>query len=445
MHPRAQRPQRRQDVGVRVPVPVVGADADQRHLGVHRHQERRIGRPRTVVGHGQHVGRQPVGPVDQQVGLGLALDVTREQHPGPAVGDPQHEGGLVALAAREAVRAAGWRMQDLDREVTEVDGGPLDRCADGHAARRRLRQQPGGRGQPGGQRPGPHRPDAHPPQDLGDTADVIEMGMGDHHQIEMTTAMPTQPARCGPVLTGVDQHAGPRRLHEERIALADVDRRHPQPLWGQAPGHRREHRQREGCHQDARGQPTWSVTVPGQQPHGPRSRGDERERPAHVDRATATGQRLGDGQDDRGTRPGQREAAGRETDVDDRQSRRDEGDRRRHDRRRHRHQVGREADEVEFAEGGQQHREHGELGSDRHPDQRRDPPRHARRQAIPDHRGQQQHAGGGGRGEHQADRAGQAGIEQDQQQHGHRQGVPGIADVAPGPRQEQHQDHGPRP
>lgn len=268
--------------------------------------------------------------------------------------------------------------------------------------------------------------------------------MGDHDQVEVTAAVPTQPPRGGVVGAGVDQDPGSWRLHQEGIALPDVDRRHPQLVGRQAPGHRRQHRHHERDDQHTQGQPTSPSSVRGQQPHGPGSRGDERDRPGHVDRPTAASQRLGDRQHDGRTRPGQRETPGGEPDVDDRQDRRDEGQRCRHDRRRYRHEVGGQAHEVELAEGGQEHGEHGELRADRDPDQRRHPPRHAIRHAVADHRGEQQHAGGRARGEDQAEGGGQAGIEQDQQQHGHRQGMTSVADLTPGAGQEEHQGHGAR-
>jgi hypothetical protein len=228
---RAQRLEGCQRVGVGVPMPVVGADADQRHLGSHRREERRIGRARTVVGHGQHIGRQLLWPVGQQVGLGLELDVARQQHSGSAVDHAQHQGGLVELTAGEAVRTPGRGMQHLDRQVTEVDGLPLDGGADGHAVSRRRGEQCcerfGDVGLLGGQRRQPHGTDPHPPQHLRSTTEVIEMWVGDHDEVDMTAAMPTQPPRRGPVLTGVHQNAGSRRLHEERITLTHVDRRHP--------------------------------------------------------------------------------------------------------------------------------------------------------------------------------------------------------------------------
>jgi hypothetical protein len=127
--------------------------------------------------------------------------------------------------------------------------------------------------------------------------------------------------------------------------------------------------------------------------------------------------------------------------MDDGQCRRDEGQRRRDDRSRYRHEVGRQAHEVQLTERCQEHRKDRELCPDRDTQQRRQPPRHTCRESIPDHRREQQHAGGRGRREHEAERAGEAGIEQDQQQHGHRQRVPSITDVTPGGRQEEHERH----
>ena len=145
-----------------VSVPVVGTDADHRQLGAHRGEERRIGRARTVMGDDQHVGGQLLRPIGQQVGLRLELDVAGQQHADAAVDHAEHEGGLVQLTAGEPVRAAGRGMQDLDREVTEVDGRALDLGTDGDPTRCRLGLQLGGGGQLDGQRQDPQGPDAHP-------------------------------------------------------------------------------------------------------------------------------------------------------------------------------------------------------------------------------------------------------------------------------------------
>lgn len=139
MHLRARRLQGRQDVRVRVAVPVVGADADHRHPRADGREEGWIGRARTVVRDGEHLGAQLLRPFGQQPALGLVLDVTRQEHPGAAVRHPQHQGGLVQLAARVAVGATGRRVQDLDGDVTEPDRrvGGRGEHADAAVGRRR--------------------------------------------------------------------------------------------------------------------------------------------------------------------------------------------------------------------------------------------------------------------------------------------------------------------
>lgn len=441
MHPRAHGCQRREDVRVGMPVRVLGPDADEGHRRIDRREERRLGGPGAVVRHGEHVGAQLVRTLGQQAGLRLALDVPGQEHARPPMVHPQHQGGLVALARRVPVRPTGRGMQDLDGQVTDADGRALHRGPHGRAASRRRRPQLDRSRGLRWQRHQPHGPHTHPPDHLGGPAEMIEVGVGHHQGIEVTSAVLAQPPRGGAVGTGVDQDPGPGRLDQERVALADVDRRHPELGRWQAAGDRRQRGRDERDDQDQQGQPTTACPLPRQQPHRAGTGGDQRDRTRHVDRAAVARQRLGDPQHDGGPRSRHREAGAGETDVHDRERRADEGQRGPHHRGRHGQEVRRKAHEVELTEGRQQHRQHGQLRPDGDPDQRRQAAWHPGRESVAGHRREQQHAGGRRRGQDQPEGGGQAGVEQDEQQDDDGQGVAGIPDLSAHPGEQEHQRH----
>ncbi|WP_239523937.1 hypothetical protein [Geodermatophilus normandii] len=90
MHPHPVMGQHRQQPRRRVPVGVVRADADQRDPGAGRGEEGRVGVGAAVVRHLEHVGAQ-VHTTVEDPGLGRGAQVTGQQHPDPAHGDPHDE------------------------------------------------------------------------------------------------------------------------------------------------------------------------------------------------------------------------------------------------------------------------------------------------------------------------------------------------------------------
>lgn len=80
----------------------------------------------------------------------------------------------------------------------------------------------------GRQGPQPHRAHRDGPEHGRNAADVVEVRVGDDEQVEVAPAMVTQPPSGGVVLASVDQDARGRGLHQERVALSDVDRGHRQ-------------------------------------------------------------------------------------------------------------------------------------------------------------------------------------------------------------------------
>jgi hypothetical protein len=107
-HLDAERLERRDDVRVRVTVPVVAPGADQPDPRSDGREERGIGGGRPVVGHGQHLDVEQVRPAElgrqrEQIGLGNTLHVARDEHAPVAPGGEHHDRAVVEFAPRPAV------------------------------------------------------------------------------------------------------------------------------------------------------------------------------------------------------------------------------------------------------------------------------------------------------------------------------------------------------
>jgi hypothetical protein len=221
-------------------VPVVLPDTDHRHRWRHRVQEGRIRRGRAVVRHRQEVGFEATGVEGQQVGLGRQLDVAGCEHAPTCVGDPHDDRRVVEFAAGPTVRTAGRRVEDLDRHVSE--GGDLagHRGADRDAALPGHLDHLGGLRQLGRDRPVPDRVHPQAPQHVGHPTDMVQVRVGDHDKVEMAAPVATQPGGRGVVFPGVHEDAGVRGLDQERVTLADVDRRDRHRALRHQPVHLRE-------------------------------------------------------------------------------------------------------------------------------------------------------------------------------------------------------------
>lgn len=120
----------RHDLGGRVSVPVVGADADECDLRSDGGQELRDGRSRAMVRDRQQLRAQGGGITRQQVRLRRDLDVARGEHTLAVVLDPQHDRGVVQLATGPAVRPSRRRMEHVDPQIPERQRLARDRRAD---------------------------------------------------------------------------------------------------------------------------------------------------------------------------------------------------------------------------------------------------------------------------------------------------------------------------
>ena len=109
-------------LGVRMAVTVLLSHADQPDPGAHGPQERLLAGAGAVVGHGERLGPEPLGMLEQ-VALGGMLDVAGQQQPTVGPPHPDHDRAVVELAAGEAVGPARRRREHL--EVQVADAGVL--------------------------------------------------------------------------------------------------------------------------------------------------------------------------------------------------------------------------------------------------------------------------------------------------------------------------------
>jgi hypothetical protein len=226
--------------GIRVPVRVADAHADQRHPGCHRIDECEVLCGGPVMRHLQHVGSQLVAGDGEQVALLIRLRVAHEQHPGwPGVG-AQHQ--------RVVVRVRVGAGQLVDRtERGERQSGPGDPPprrgpyggdvaqlgVDGGGPVGRLVQR--------GQR---DRGDLATTQYARQPVDVVGVEVAQDEQVHPVDAQPAQASvHAGRIGAGVDDDraAGAER-QDDGVALAHVAHDHERA--GRRPA-RREHPHRQ--------------------------------------------------------------------------------------------------------------------------------------------------------------------------------------------------------
>lgn len=164
---------------------VVGTDADQCHLRVHRLDEHRLTRRGAVMRDREQLRLEPVGAAAQQSLLSGRSDVSGEQGATAVVMDPQHVRRFVELAGSVAVRPSRRWVEHLDSDVTEPRHHPGERGDDRRATRRGDTVHLGHLREPGGQRSGPHRVDGDAADHLGDSAHMIKVRMGHDQQVEL--------------------------------------------------------------------------------------------------------------------------------------------------------------------------------------------------------------------------------------------------------------------
>lgn len=187
-------------------------------------------------------------------------------------------------------------MQHLDDEVAH-DGGltPLRR-SHRHHPRVGFGQHLFDRIQFVGQWPVPHGCDPHASEHLGDPADMIEMWVGDNHEIEVPPAVRTEPPRGGFVTSGIDEDPCPGRLDQERVTLADVDRRDAELPSGQRPHRSRHDRHDHGDRSDRGRDPAAATACIAHDPHRRCDRGDDGRRTRGYNQPRKVGESMRDGE-----------------------------------------------------------------------------------------------------------------------------------------------------
>jgi hypothetical protein len=344
---------------------VVEACTDQGDQGVDRIEERRQGRPRTVVRHEHDLSAEPANVALQEVGLRLDLDIASDQDASIAVMNARDDRGLVQFTPSPAVRTPGWGMQDLEVQVTD-DGAIADLWgADGDAAFARhieqfLHVRDGGR-----HRVEPHGVDPDRSQDVRNTSDVVEVGVGHDDQVEVAAAVRPKPPGSGVVFAGIDQDPSGRGLDQEGIALSHVDRGDREVVRSQSAHHDRKSSGDQAGERDGDRQPGGPRSPGGEQPdtateerrHGGRSR--------EFCRAAHTGEGVGGPQHHASRQPSDREQRRAQVHMDERQHRPGEGQHGRECRCWHRDDVGWDGGHRDLAERHEQQRNHGDLRPDR--------------------------------------------------------------------------------
>jgi hypothetical protein len=241
-----------EDIGVGMPVRVVGADADERDVR-HRGGEEPGGvRVAAVMRDLERTGAQRLG-VAQHERLGEHLGVAGQEHASVRVVDAKHEGDLVQVGADRTV--AGRRQHDdLRRAEREPVAGHQGHDRDGLGARGRIGLVRG-RGGAVCERIGAdeQRADVEPPQDRREPAGVVVVRVGQRDRVEAADPSVTQIRERRAVRPTVVQHArhrlplARRHLDQHGVALTDVELRDGQRVDAGSRGdHRHEGERRRG-------------------------------------------------------------------------------------------------------------------------------------------------------------------------------------------------------
>ncbi|GIH98572.1 hypothetical protein Pta02_05810 [Planobispora takensis] len=418
-------------------VVVVPSDADQRGAGADPGEELRIEPGRSVMRDLEHVGGRETLP--QQPCLRLRLDVAAEQGGPRRPAHVHHDADIVdlrALSSRVLRRGSVGRADHRELGRAEPPSHPRPRRPFGDPATGEVTGQPDGlplRSPSRTDQYGAHRTI---PEDTLQTADVVEVRMGQHDQRHLPDLHgPQAPIHQRGIGPGVHHHRPPLpRRHQQRVSLPDVAGHH-QPPPGRPAG-------RDRSREDGRGQ------------HSRHHGGEDPARPPVPQRHE--GDRRGDGQqgqagDAAGPREDRQRNPGRvPRDLDDPAG----GQARRTDQKpghRHQHrrdQCGGESEDGRRGDGGtreeiggNRHRIElpghedqdggdGDLRGGRNGDRLGGPAGHPPGHPVPPPRGEQQDAPGGAHRKGEAGRTGELGIEQDQPEDGRRQGRHTITGAA---------------
>lgn len=349
-----------------------------------------------MVGHLEQPGPQR-GRGGEQVCLRLALGIAGEQHPPGTLVDAQDQRHLVDLVVAAGEGPTRGRGQDVHGQVPQRRALARRRLGDRHAG--------GGRGLPerrldavvGVDVAQPHRPDTHPLEHPREPRAVVRVGVAEHDEVEPSHPVAAQPrGDRGLVRATVDQDPCPTALDQDGVALPDVDGGHGQRARDRA---RDRDQQRPTHHHHGRGHPCRAAPTSSQQPGTGPHRHQQDGRPVqrhhwevgHLRSPEHDPQRqVGQGEDDTGG-PG----------VHDGHHRGHGDDHRGECCGGHGEQVGGDRGQWDLADPDQQHRRHGNLGADGDGRQAGEGPRPPMQSSC-DPRGDDQHAGGRGGREQQA-------------------------------------------
>lgn len=345
--------------------------------------------------------------------------------------DPEDEGVLVQGTASEPVGVAWRGMEHFDPQITDrrnLSGGRGPH-RDGPVGRER--QQLVRMRQFGGQGRHPQHVDVEGFEDGGHTADMVEVGVAHHREVEVAAAVAPQPAGGGFVLPGIDQDAGTGRFDQERVALPDVDGGHGETRrWNPSDhrGHaRRDQRDHDRCRQPPIRRRARPACPRSQQPDARGKERDDGGRPCHLDGAAPSRQPRR-GVEYYGSRDtGDCEQPGAHPGMHHRHHRADETDRRGQTRGRNGEEVGGDRHQLDRAEGAQQQWDDGDLRTDGDGSQLGNPPRQTSLQTGTDKGGDHQNACGRGGRQKQSERPRQQRVDQHQHQDRPRQGMACIA------------------
>jgi hypothetical protein len=130
--------ERRDHVGMRMPMAVVGPNPDEPDARAGGDEERVQARARPVVGNGQQIGTEPLRAFEQE-SLRSLLDVPGEKHRTTTPRDPEDDRHLVRLRPGSGEGPSLRRPQDLERDITEHEPVACDGMGDRHRSMTRRR------------------------------------------------------------------------------------------------------------------------------------------------------------------------------------------------------------------------------------------------------------------------------------------------------------------
>jgi hypothetical protein len=186
--------------------------------------------------------------------LGLDAGVSRQQERGPGPRHPQDQGALVCRRDRRAGLLRPGRVQDLDRDVPDLEAVAAAAPAPHGPGRQGLEEVRVGTLRRGGC-PFPKLADTKVPGHGHEAVDMIGVGMGQDQDVDPREALPPEDRghdalpdveRTAGEAAAVDDHGlAVREFDQDRFALADVDHRDPEAGRGR-PERTHDQQDREG-------------------------------------------------------------------------------------------------------------------------------------------------------------------------------------------------------